>query len=95
MTRLMTMSTFAAVLSVAIATNANAFPIAGADVASPHGPYVAPASFHFSPPDTYAGDAAIGGAYGYGGRALVGGARAGHDVWGHWSSYYGPMVHAP
>jgi hypothetical protein len=47
------------------------------------------------PPDMYAGDAAIGGAYGYGGRALVGGARAGHDVWGHWGSYYGPMVHAP
>jgi len=89
MTKLMTISTLAAVLSMAIATNANAFP-----------PY--------APPSVHVGDADIGGAYGYGGKAFVGGAapfagtRAGHfqpdvhhDVWGHWGDYYGPMVHAP
>jgi len=165
MTKLRTISALAAVLSMAIATNANAFPFrglgfaharaaaihrggvwrsagwrrgsafahggaaafprggvwrgvgwrrggvavgaaggfavgttAGAVVASPYGPYVVPAPAYVSPPDVYAGDTVIGGPYGYGGRALVGGAvhrGAVHDVWGHWGSYYGPMVHAP
>ena len=129
MTKLMTISSIAAaVLSVAIATNANAFPhrglafahgraaafhhggvwrgagwrggavavgaaggfgvgtAAGATVAWPYGPYVAPAPGYASPPGVYAGGTVIGGAYGYGRRAFMGGggrfvgARGGHLV---------------
>ena len=125
MTKLVTMSALAAVLSVAIAAKANASPhrrqpfahggaatshhgaiwrstgrrrsgvavgaaggfavgaIAGAVVASPYGPYVAPAPFYVSSPDVDARDT------GHFHR------DAGHDVWGHWGNYYGPMVFAP
>jgi hypothetical protein len=126
MTKLMTMSTLAAVLSVATVTNASAFPHRG--LAFAHGgaaafhsgaawqgaawgrgggfgwngagccggavaagaaagfaagvtagwpyqwPYDAPAFAYVSPPGVYAGGAVIGRAYGYGGRAFVGGA---------------------
>ena len=123
MTKLMTISTLAAILSAAIATNANAFPrhglafahggaaafhhgavwrgggwrgggvaaggfavgtAAGASVAWPYGPYVAPAPDYVSPAGVYAGGAVIGGAYGYGRSGFVGGAgrfagaRVGH-----------------
>lgn len=71
MTKLVIMSTLAAVLSVAIATNATAFPHRGSAFA--HGRVAA---------------GVVGGA----GQFDRG---AGDDVWGHWGSYYGPMVGVP
>jgi len=76
MTKLMTISTLAVVLSAAIATDANAFPRHGLAFA------------HSGAAASHHGAVWRGGGWRGGGVAV--GSR--WDPWGHWGAYYGPMI---